>query len=260
MKYRLYIDEVGNSDLGSSKDPNHRYLSLTGVIFELEYISTTVFPSIENLKHDYFNSHPDEPVILHRKELVNKKYPFANLRDPVVEDAFNKSLLDLLQNLDYAIITVAIDKLEHNQRYQVWRFDPYHYCLEVMVERYVLWLKSKSAVGDIMVESRSGKEDLRLKTAFEGVYTNGSGFIESEVFAAHLTSRQLKVKPKSTNIAGLQLADIIAHPSFRAVLARKELLSLPDNFGGKIGKILEDKKYVRSPEGQIDGWGTKWLP
>ena len=72
MKYRLYIDEVGNSDLGSSKDPNHRYLSLTGIILELDYVSTTAFPAIEALKRDYFDSHPDEPIILHRKELVNK--------------------------------------------------------------------------------------------------------------------------------------------------------------------------------------------
>gem|GEM_PF-2254388 len=42
MKYRIYIDEVGNSDLGSSDNPNHRFLSLTGIIFELEYIETTV--------------------------------------------------------------------------------------------------------------------------------------------------------------------------------------------------------------------------
>ena len=31
LKYRMYIDEVGNSDLNASTDPNHRYLSLTGV-------------------------------------------------------------------------------------------------------------------------------------------------------------------------------------------------------------------------------------
>lgn len=37
MKYRIYIDEVGNSDLESSDDPNHRFLSLTGVILELGY-------------------------------------------------------------------------------------------------------------------------------------------------------------------------------------------------------------------------------
>lgn len=260
MKYRLYIDEVGNSDLGSSKDPNHRYLSLTGVILNLEYVSTTVFPAIEALKRDHFNAHPDEPVILHRKELVNKKHPFESLRDPATETAFNQNLLNLIQNLDYAIITAVIDKLEHNQRYGVWRFDPYHYCMTVIVERYILWLKSKGAVGDVMAESRNGKADMRLKDAFEGIYTSGSDFIDPEMFMAHLTSGQLKVKHKESNIAGLQLADIIAHPSFRTALARKEGQPLADNFGGKIGEILEASKYVRSPDGQIDTWGTKWLP
>ncbi len=260
MKYRLYIDEVGNSDLGSSKDPNHRYLSLTGVMIELDYTATTVFPAIEGLKRDFFGSHPDEPVILHRKELVNKKHPFQSLGDPTIEEAFNQSLLNLLHILDYAVITVVIDKLEHNQRYQVWRFDPYHYCLTVMVERYVLWLKSKNATGDVMAESRGGKEDMRLKDSFERVFTKGSDYMESEMFATHLTSKQLKVKPKGNNIAGLQLADIIAHPSFRATLARKEHQSLLDNFGGKIAAILEATKYIRSPNGQIDKWGRKWLP
>ena len=54
MKYRLYVDEVGNSDLGASHDPNHRYLSLTGIILELDYVQSTVFPAIEELKQRYF--------------------------------------------------------------------------------------------------------------------------------------------------------------------------------------------------------------
>ena len=37
MKYRIYIDEVGNPDLESCDDPNHRFLSLTGVIVALDY-------------------------------------------------------------------------------------------------------------------------------------------------------------------------------------------------------------------------------
>ena len=44
VKYRMYVDEVGNSDLDSSQDPNHRYLSLTGVVVELGYVQTTLFP------------------------------------------------------------------------------------------------------------------------------------------------------------------------------------------------------------------------
>ncbi len=53
-KYRIYIDEVGNNDLGSSYDPNHRYLSLTGVLFELEYVKNIFQPALESLKSKYF--------------------------------------------------------------------------------------------------------------------------------------------------------------------------------------------------------------
>lgn len=260
MKYRLYIDEVGNSDLGASNDLNHRYLSLTGIILELDYVQATVFPSIEDLKQRYFGSHPDDPIILHRKELVNKKPPFNSLQDPKIEQAFNGELMQLVDALDYIVLTVVIDKLEHQTRYQVWRFDPYHYCLMILVERYVLWLDSKQACGDVMAESRGGKEDRRLKDSFERVYEKGTDYIQPDKLAACLTSRQLKVKPKSNNIAGLQLADLIAHPSFRATLARHNNESLPGNFGGQIAQILEKSKMYRSPSGRINGWGRKWLP
>ena len=184
VKYRMYIDEVGNSDLGASTDPNHRYLSLTGVIIELE----------------------------------------------------------------------------HQRRYTTWRFDPYHYCLTVIVERYVRWLQGRQAQGDVLAESRGAKEDRRLKDSFERVYTEGSSFVKPEQFAACLTSRQLKVKSKNNNIAGLQITDLVAHPSFRATFAQHEHQTLPTTFGGQIAAILVTTKYDRGPHGHIDGWGRKWLP
>ena len=260
LKYRMYVDEVGNSDLGASHDPNHRYLSLTGVILELGYVAREVFPALEGLKQRYFGSHPDDPVILHRKELVNKRPPFDTLLAPATEAAFNKDLLGLLARLNYTVITVVIDKLEHSERYAAWRFDPYHYCLTVLAERYVLWLQNHKAAGDVMAESRGGKEDRRLKDSFERAYEHGSDFVQPDAFASSLTSRQLKVKAKANNVAGLQLADLIAHPSFRASLARHSREALADNFGGQIAAILEASKYNRSPQGKIDGWGRKWLP
>ena len=99
MKYRMYIDEVGTSDMKSSSNPNHRFLSLTGVIMELEHVRTDVFQRLEGLKSRYFESHPDEPLVLHRKELVNKRDPFESLRDPIVEANFNEYLLKLLHEL-----------------------------------------------------------------------------------------------------------------------------------------------------------------
>ena len=91
--YRLYVDEVSNTDIHGKLQENQRYLSLTGLIFELNCARETVFPVIEKLKQDFFDSHPDSPVVLHRKELVNKKYPFHTLRDPDKENAFNGTIL-----------------------------------------------------------------------------------------------------------------------------------------------------------------------
>jgi hypothetical protein len=260
VKYRLYIDEVGNSDMGASQDPNHRYLSLTGVILELGYVDEVVHGQLEDLKRRFFGSHADEPVILHRKELVNRKPPFETLRNPETEAKFNLELLRLLREFEYTVITTVFDKLEHQQRYQAWRFDPYHYCLDVILERYVMWLQRRNAPGDVMAESRGRKEDLRLMTSFENVHRKGTGFVDAELFAAALTSRQLKVKSKANNISGLQVADLLAHPSFKAARARLAGEPLPANFGGEIARILLDAKYDRSGGGTIDGWGIKWLP
>ncbi len=259
-KYRIYIDEVGNPDVGSSSNPNQRYLSLTGIILELGYVENTLFPELESLKRKYFHSHPDEPIVFHRKELVNKLPPFEVLRSPDVEQSFNSDLLNNLHQWQYTAITVVIDKLQLIEQYKIWRYDPYHYCLKVLIERYVLWLQAHQEFGDVLAELRGGKEDLRLKKSFERVYEEGSDWVKPELLHKHLTSRQLKVKPKANNIAGLQLADIIAHPSYKVALARRNNDAIPRNFGGEIGQILLSEKYYQSPSGKIDGWGIKWLP
>jgi hypothetical protein len=258
-KYRIYIDEVGNNDLGSSNDPNHRYLSLTGIIFELNYIKEEVQPAIDELKKKYFNPHPDEPIILHRKELVNKKFPFDVLKDPEKEAEFNKDFLELLQRLDYKIISVLIDKLDHTQKYSTWKYDPYHYCLEVLVERFFFFLKGLEMEGDMMIESRGGKEDMRLKKSFRRILDYGTHFIEIEKLQKALTSKELKVKAKMLNIAGLQLADLIAHPVRRFIFRYYGINEGKKYvFGDQIIEIIKTKFY----EGKsgIEGHGIKKLP
>jgi hypothetical protein len=215
---------------------------------------------LEELKRSYFGSHPDDPVVFHRKELVNKKPPFDALAEARTERRFNEELLRRLEIWEFTVITVVIDKLEHKNRYTVWRSDPYHYCLHALVERFVMFLERRDAQGDVLAESRGGKEDRRLKDSFERTFELGTPFVASDRIQARLTSTRLKVKSKANNIAGLQIADIIAHPSFRAVLARHNKRALAENFGGKIAEILERLKYDRDSEDRIEGWGRKMLP
>lgn len=248
----MYVDEVGNPDVGSSDNPLHRFLSLTGVIIDLDYISETVHPQMEELKLNYFDSHPDDPVIFHRKELVNAKHPFEALRDSKTHTNFDNELLKFLRNWEYTVISVCLDKKVHKETYQVWRYDPYHYCLALLLERFTFFLEQLNAVGDVMAESRGGKEDNRLKASFLKLWKEGTEYILPERFHSVLTSKQLKVKPKSNNISGLQIADLIAHPSRNEILNENDLLdqSLAP-FAEKIIKILHGKYYQH--QGRIFG-------
>jgi hypothetical protein len=70
----------------------------------------------------------------------------------------------------------------------------------------------------------------------------------------------LKVKPKTANISGLQIADLLAHPARRWFY--KNVLNLDDGkvtFGDKIIEILDHDKFFRY-YGKIYGYGAKKLP
>ena len=101
---------------------------------------------------------------------------------------------------------------------------------------------------------------IRLSGVFFALLLHPQWLSGRSKFSKYLTSKQLKVKLKSNNIAGLQLADLLAYPSYKATLARHNDEKLPENFGGKIARILEESKYSRNSRGQIRGWGQKWLP
>jgi hypothetical protein len=242
MKFRIYIDEVGNPDLESSDNPNHRFLSLTGVILDLEHVECVVHPQMEALKAKYFPYHPDEPVIFHRTEMVNALPPFQALRDPAVRERFDHELLVLMSSWEYTVISVCLDKKKHKETYTTWRYDPYHYCLAVLLERFVFFLNRVKTRGDAMAESRGGKEDMRLKAAFLRLWEQGTGYVRPEQFQNALTSKQLKVKQKANNISGLQLADLLAHPSRNEILKEQGLWDREVSpFAQRVIAILQQK-------------------
>lgn len=260
--YRMYIDETGNADLAASANPNHRFLSLTGIIVRLDHMKALAIPEIQRVKAEILELDPDEAIPFHRKEIMNKVYPFHLLRKPEKEAAFNAAILKLLTDLDFTAITVVIDKQTHLARYNEWAHDPYHYCLETLFERYCLTLNKRRGKGDIVSEARGKREDERLAKAYEALYNN-PGRIYDDVKARCLTSKKLKIWKKSQNIAGLQIADMIAHPS--AMYARRLFNNEPQlsGFGAQIVNILRASKYDRLKMlgfTRVRGYGLKWLP
>jgi hypothetical protein len=258
----MYIDEVGNHDLTHVEDPNHRFLSLTGVIVESGYALHTLGPEMEALKRCFFQHDPDEPVVFHRKDMVNRRPPFQSLRNPITQAQFDSELLAALGRWEYGVVTVVLDKQAHRDRYTVWRYDAYHYCLAVTLERFVMYLARKGHRGDVMVESRGRKEDQRLMASYGRLHQEGNEWLPADSWQTCLTSKELKCRPKSANVAGLQLADLLAHPSQREVLLDHRLIDdARMTFGTQICKIMRKNKYQRNPRtGQIEGYGKKLLP
>jgi len=191
--------------------------------------------------YQVFGSHPDDPVILHRKELVNRREPFVSPRDPAVNAAFDGELLGLMRSWDYTVISVCLDKKAHRQKYTVWQYDPYHYCLAMLLERYVYFLNRRGLRGDVIAESRGGKEERRLKESFARLYEKGSGYADAAQMSRALTSRQLKVRQKSNNLAGLQLADLVAHPSRDEILNENGYARTIAPFAAEVIAVLQSK-------------------
>jgi hypothetical protein len=259
MVCRLFIDEVGNDDVDS---PAERYLSLTAIYCKLKAHETKVTPLIETLKTKFFGHNPPEKlIVLHRKELVRKEAPFDALRSPELNDEWEAEILQMLSNLPYLVITVMIDKHEHKERYKVWRFNPYHYCMTAIVERYVTWLKRNGESGDVVVEARHKKVDKALKKAFAHIWENGTANVSANDVQTRLTSKALKFATKKENVAGLQLVELLAHSSHHGTKAQYTGVEAKASFGKRIYEILLQSKYCRNPKnGRISGWGQKWLP
>src|SRR5260370_18044347 len=93
-----------------------------------------------------------------------------------------------------------------------------------MLDRYVSWLNSSNAQGDVLAESRGGEEDLQLKEAYKRVYESGTLLRNREQYQRALTSKDIKLERKRANIAGLQTADVLAYPVKQAFLLVEGLI------------------------------------
>lgn len=259
---RLFIDESGNGDLKAAQtDPNNRYLSLTGIITKSDLYIQSFEPELQRLKEELFGESCGKPIILHRREIVRREGAFSVLRDKDLDGLFRLRFLGAVNCMPYLAMTVAIDKKEHQNRYKTWQFDPYHYCLQCLTERYVSWLERHDCVGDVVIESRTQEVDKKLKASFQRTYAHGTPYVDADLFQRRLTSREIKLVRKKANVAGLQFCDMIAHPCLRAMRRERNGEPRLADFGYEIVSILEEKRYARNPKTkQIDGWGRKWLP
>jgi hypothetical protein len=142
MNYRLYIDESGRNNYIKKDNIAYRYLALTGVILSDTEVREKLNPTIYSLKKQFI-SDPDNIPNLHAESIVRKEYSFACLQDDMRCASFQNEMVDMIQNIDFHMTTVVIDKISHLEKYGDASENPYAYCLKIILERYVKFLESR---------------------------------------------------------------------------------------------------------------------
>jgi hypothetical protein len=221
----MYIDESGDHTYKHTDNLDTRYLGLTGVLILKDYYDKHIRFELEELKRRIFKYDPDDPPILVRSMIKNRKRWFYVLQDETLNQQWEKELVDFVRGLKryMQVFTVVIDKREHLTSYPVKTFDPYAYSLSVLLNRSRGFLVKRHEKADILVEARGRVEDQQIMNAYVNLRTTGSLYGDGAYYREAYPEETLMLKRKLTNVAGLQLADIIA-------------------FGQKVLTILENNK------------------
>lgn len=260
---RMFVDENGNYNLREdlSNDSN-RYLCLTGVVMRNE-THELLTQQLDTLKIRYFGS---KDVVLHRREIISAKPPFESLEDDVTRQKYSTDMLYILSELRYGVISVVIDKKALVDKYTLLRAqDPYALALEYLMQRYQYWMQDYSLrygaiMGDIVAESRGGREDRITKDTYRLIY-EGRGYIGLKDAPKYYSSKDIKLRKKKANIAGLQFVDLISHPARRYILSQNHLARnlKPTSFEQTVVEILVKEKFRRQ-QGKINGFGAVFFP
>jgi hypothetical protein len=244
MGHILFVDESGDHNLANIDD-NFPVFCLAGCAFESNYYNGEVRKTVDEFKLRWWGR---TEVDLHSREIRKCEGDFSFLHDPAKKEAFYADLNGLVSSLRFRIIAIVILKNSHRDRYGPKAKHPYSLSLAFMLERYskLIVRNGWAESGWILAESRGGDEDGALKAEYCRLVKQGT-YYQSNL--SNITS--LWTEKKSANIAGLQIADLVAYP-----IAAKVLRPMMEN---KSLEILMEKFDV-SPRGQILGFGLKIFP
>jgi len=213
-RYYLFLDESGDHGLNEINPQSSAFL-LCGVLISAENY-TLINKCIDGLKHHFWGN---KDVILHSRDIRKCDKEFQILLNLDVKKEFYIQLNNCITDGEYTVITSAINKNEYIKKFGRISNNVYELCLSFIIERAVFFLDDipgPNKTLDIIIEKRGAKEDKALEGHFQRLCARGTGFVGAERLKNY--SVTIDFSSKKQNINGLQLADLIAYPSFRYVM------------------------------------------
>ncbi|MBB4066836.1 DUF3800 domain-containing protein [Gellertiella hungarica] len=262
-RYRMFVDDTGNVHNSTSNHPQQRYAGVVGVIFANDYLENVFRPGFDRLRERHFGRLEDGSLpILHLRKMksAGRESIFGCLNDPAKRARWEADCLSMFRRAQFSVIAVGIDKVEFYARHPEWQGSVYDLLVGNAVERYFYFLRNRGQ-GDVEAEATNSRLDRELKALYRNFFENGTDHIPGHRLQKCLTSREIKIKPKSSENIGLQFADLLASCCLAHL---KHLYGSGPPLAGMaadIVRILEERKYYRrTDDSSPHGFGRIWRP
>ena len=201
--YIVYVDESGDHSL-ESIDPEYPIFVLALCVFHKRHYSEKIIPAVKKLKFNYFGH---DCVVLHEHEIRKQKGAFAFLSHYPTRIEFMEHLTSILDFGNFILIGCVVDKARLN-RIEGASSNPYHIALGICLESLRSFLaekKQEELQTHVVVECRGKKEDAELELEFRRI-------CDGENPGNRMLPFSIMFADKKTNLAGLQVADLVARP------------------------------------------------
>lgn len=223
--YIFAIDENGTSILPESipfmdeseKDPNKQWLTLTGIMINLEEYNL-IQKNVIDLKNKYWRNglFKDKRVVFHSRDIRKKQGAF---NPKIIDyDSFMFDLRKLLSDSKYKIFSINVDKYRHVNQY-VTPHPVYELSAEFILERFCFELQSRLKKGIILFESRGEHEDKELLEKVLSVISEGNDFSRPKHFnrIEGVYFNPKRTEDEKLSYWVLELADIVSYKIHRYI-------------------------------------------
>ena len=245
----LFLDESGDHSL-SIIDPQFPVFVLCGIIMDEEYHRSKASERLAEFKTRLFGN---RNIILHTADFTRNKSGFEAMSNHEFRRDFFRALQELIQELEFKIVACVIKKQDHLQKYGLHALDPYLLSLSVLVERFIF--ECGSTGGTIVAEARNPTLNNALELAFLDLKIRGTTFISATKVQKRI--HNFAIREKKDNIAGLQMADVVATPIGRHAMGKA---TYPHYCTEGDFFFVVKPKFRQSWDGKIEGMGLVILP
>ena len=247
-RFRMFIDDTGDIKPAASNHPQQRFAGIVGVIFDTKYLWETFEPGFDALRERHFGRRQDGGLpVLHLRKMkqANLHGPFECLADAEKRERWERDCMSMYKRAQFYVVAVCVDKIAFYAAHPEWKSGIYEMLVSNALERYFYFLRGRGT-GDVMAEATNSDLDKQLEEMYTRFYCSGTEHITADKLQNVLSSRQIKIKPKAANIAGLQFADLLASTCFshcKRIYAKGPLF---DPYAMSVAELIEREKFYRN--------------